>query len=33
LPDQLVNCAPVDSQQFADFFYRQDFILESHKVL
>jgi hypothetical protein len=32
LPDQLVDCSPVDSQQFADFLYRQDFIIEYHRV-
>jgi hypothetical protein len=32
LPDQLVKCAPVDSQQFADFLYGQDVIIECHRV-
>ena len=33
LPDQLVNRAAVDSQQFTDFLYGQDVIIECHRVM
>ena len=32
LSDQLVNCGLVDLQQVADFLYRQDFMIDFHRV-